>query len=119
MHVTGAANQKRMHDLKRFKRNKLVVKLKTYIRRATIYNNQFHPKNPIPTPNMKTVEAMSLTDLFWAGGDLIHPDKPWASDMPTREGIQAFLDKRGATEELQQISQEARQLVKWAFSYQS
>lgn len=108
-----------MQDLKRMKRAKLVVKHKTYLQRANLYNNQFHPNNPIPTPDLKTVEVMSLTDIFWAGGELSHPEKQWASDMPTREGIQAFLDKRGADEELQRISREARQLLQWAILHQS
>lgn len=60
-----------------------------------------------------------MTDIFWTGGALSHPDQPWASDPPTREGIMAFLVKRAADEELQRISREARQMLDWAIKYQS
>lgn len=61
---------------------------------------------------------MDITDVFWNGGSLTHPDELWATDPATQERIQAFLTKRAAEDELCRIAREARQLLLWACGHQ-
>lgn len=62
---------------------------------------------------------MDITDVFWNGGSLTHPEELWATDPATQEGIQAFLTQRAAEDELRRIAREARQLLLWACDYQA
>lgn len=117
--LVGTTNQKRSADLKKRKRKALISKRKTYNRRARDYNARFEPATPLPTPSLNEIEGMSITDVFWLGGALTHPDEPWASDVATRAGIKAYLTQRACEEELKRIAREVRQMVKWAVNYQS
>lgn len=69
-------------------------------------------------PTFDEVESMAVTDPFWDLGGLSHPDEPWATNKYTREGIQAYLLRRAAKEELKRIARECRQMVLWALEYQ-
>ncbi|EGF98175.1 uncharacterized protein MELLADRAFT_113768 [Melampsora larici-populina 98AG31] len=63
---------------------------------------------------------MDLSDLFWSGGStLSHLGEPWASDLPTREGIQFFLNLCSLQEELCRLACKAQQLTQWALEYQA
>lgn len=108
-----------MSEVKFHKRKALIRKHSSYHRRAMNYNNKFKPDILIPDPSLAEVEGMDICDLFWSGGSLSHPDEPWASDVATREGIQAYLLQRASEEELRRIAREARQLTQWAVMYQS
>lgn len=117
--LLGTTNQKRSADLKKRKRKALINKHKSYNRRAKDYNWRFQLVNPLPMPSLNEVEGMSITDVFWCGGALTHPDEPWASDEATRTGIQAYLSKRACDEELHRIATEVRQMLMWAVTYQA
>lgn len=62
---------------------------------------------------------MEITDPFWDGGQLSHPDEAWASEPETKEGIQAFLTCRSAREELSRIGREVRHILQWACQHQA
>lgn len=97
----------------------LQQKYKSYHRRAKAYNDNFCPTPPIQDPSLREVENMDINDLFWSGGStLSHPQEPWASDLATREGIQAYLSLRSSQEELCRIGREVRHLAQWALEYQ-
>lgn len=65
-------------------------------------------------PDAAEVKRLPLSDAFWDVGELSHPDEAWAVDQPTKAGIQAYLNKSRAGEELGRVARESRQLIKWA-----
>lgn len=99
-------------------KKQLRLKHQTYLRRVKDFNKRFKPDRPLPDPTYDEVECMAITDPFWDGGHLSHPDEPWASEAETKDGIQAFLTSRGCREELSRIGCEVRHLLKWACQYQ-
>lgn len=107
-----------MQYIKNLKNKILVTKYHTYRRRAEKYNTDFNPTHPIPVPTLKVVQSMPITDEFWDGGLISHPDEAWACDPPTRSGIQAYLINRACEEELSRVAREVRQMTKWAIEYQ-
>lgn len=109
-----------MSYVKSYKNKVFKRKYNTYHRRVKDYNDRFSPTPLIEDPALDDVERMDVSDLFWSGGStLSHPGEPWASDLPTREGIQFFLSLRSSKEELCRIAREARQLAQWAIDYQA
>ncbi|EGG00025.1 uncharacterized protein MELLADRAFT_112127 [Melampsora larici-populina 98AG31] len=116
----GTTSQGRLNYIKSHKSKLFKTKYNSYHRRVSGYNDRFQPEPLLDDPSLAEVERMEISDLFWAGGStLSHPEEPWANDLPTREGIQAFLSCRSAEEEMCCISREARQLSQWALEYQS
>ncbi|KAH9808531.1 hypothetical protein DFH28DRAFT_909133 [Melampsora americana] len=118
--TTGTTSQTQLNQIKSQKNKILQKKYRSHHRRVQAYNERFTPSPLIPDPSLADVERMDLSDPFWSGGStLSHPEEPWASDLPTRDGIQAFLAHRSSKEELCRIAREARQLTQWALDYQS
>lgn len=107
-----------MHHLKKHKKDALKKKFNTYHRHVSKYNVIFGPDHIIPLPKLETIETAPITDPFWDGGPVSHPDELWATDEDTKSGIQAFLMQRSAKEELRRIGSEARQLILWAIEYE-
>lgn len=96
-------------------------KQKTFTRKFGSYCalvEQYHAQNPGAAiqdlPTLEEVRRLSLDDAFWNIGHLTHPNEAWAVDLPTQQGIQAYLDVRGCEEELRRIAREVRQMVQQA-----
>lgn len=106
-----------MHQLKKHKKDTLKKKYNTYRRHVSKYNEMFRPGHTIALPTLEQIETTPISDPFWDGGPVSHPDEAWATDEDTKRGIQAFLTQRGAKEELRRIASEARQLILWAIEY--
>ncbi|EGF98630.1 uncharacterized protein MELLADRAFT_95541 [Melampsora larici-populina 98AG31] len=118
--TSGSTSQARMNEVKSHKNKAFKTKYNSYHRRVKAYNDQFAPRPLLDDPSLADVERMEITDLFWSGGStLSHTGEPWASDLPTREGIQLYLTLRSSQEELRRIAREVRQLTQWAVDYQS
>lgn len=100
------------------KKKLLKKKYNTYHRNVSKYNENRRRNSRIPDPSFEEVEEMPVTDEFWDLGALTHPAEDWATNKHTKAGIQAFLLKRAAVEELRRISRETRQLIEWALAYQ-
>lgn len=99
-------------------KKKLRLKHQTYHRRVMDFNKRFNPERPLADPSYEEIDQMPITDPFWDGGDLSHPEELWASEPETKDGIQAFLTVRAAREELSRIGREVRHLLNWACQYQ-
>lgn len=69
-------------------------------------------------PSAADIKALPLSDSFWDLGQLSHPNEPWAVDQPTKDGIQAYLKKSRATEEVGRLARESRQVLSWAVATQ-
>lgn len=67
-------------------------------------------------PDAAEIKRLVLSDPFWNVGDLSHPDEAWAVDQATKDGIQAYLHKSRANEEVRQVARECRQLMHSAFA---
>ncbi|KAH9807272.1 hypothetical protein DFH28DRAFT_1088079 [Melampsora americana] len=118
--TSGSTSQARMSEIKSHKNKAFKKKYNSYHRRVKAYNDRFTPRPLLDDPSLAEVERMEITDLFWSGGSsLSHPGEPWASDVPTREGIQLYLTLRSSQEELRRIAREVRHLTQWAVDYQA
>ncbi|KAH9822566.1 hypothetical protein DFH28DRAFT_1181288 [Melampsora americana] len=114
----GTNVQKKMNHLRTLKNTQLKRKHAMYTRLAQAYNEQFAPLTLLATPSLQEVEAMDLSHTFLNFGGLIHSDEPWAVDVPTQQGIEAYISICRCTEELWRIAKEARQMMNWAVQYQ-
>ncbi|KAH9810876.1 hypothetical protein DFH28DRAFT_1085386 [Melampsora americana] len=114
----GTNVQKKMNHLRTLKNTQLKQKHATYTQLAQAYNEQFAPLTLLATPSLQEVEAMDLSHTFLNFGGLIHSDEPWAVDVPTQQGIEAYISICCCTEELRRIAKEARQMMNWAVQYQ-
>ncbi|KAH9817964.1 hypothetical protein DFH28DRAFT_888967 [Melampsora americana] len=73
------------------KKNKaLLAKYNTY--KTNVENSyQTYPGSPsMLLPTFEEVKAFEIADVFWNMGHLTHPDEPWAVNLSTQSGIQAF-----------------------------
>ena len=114
----GTNVQAKMNHLRILKSAKLRRKHSTYTRLAHNYNERFGPNVPLPTPTLKEVEQMDITDRFFDCGHLTHPREPWAVDPRIQEGIEAHLDVLRCDEELRRIAKEARQMMNCGLAFQ-
>ncbi|KAH9810728.1 hypothetical protein DFH28DRAFT_902317, partial [Melampsora americana] len=115
----GTTNQAQLRERGRKKDAYFVRKYNTYHRHVSNYNRAYTPEEPIPDPTLEQLKMYSITDQFWDGSGLSHPDEPWAINDDVKTGIQAFLTKRSALEEIHRIGREVRQLIMWALDYQA
>ncbi|KAH9823531.1 hypothetical protein DFH28DRAFT_880299 [Melampsora americana] len=97
------------------KRNKaLALKYGTYKSNVEAYHEQYpeHPAMDLPT--LEDLKAMDIAHCFWNIGHLTHPDEPWAVDVSTQIGIQAFRTSRSCAEELERIACEVQHMIRSA-----
>ncbi|EGG06791.1 uncharacterized protein MELLADRAFT_86184 [Melampsora larici-populina 98AG31] len=94
-------------------KTKLVrVKYNTYARQVGKYENDYPDAVQPALPDLATVMAMEMDDVFWNRGELGLQDGD-----TDRDGINSFLSRRSACEELRRIAREARQMTGWANAY--
>ncbi|KAA1129025.1 hypothetical protein PGTUg99_024303 [Puccinia graminis f. sp. tritici] len=96
------------------KMNMFKKKWISYNNRATSFNSDFSPEVPLETPSFDDVKAFGIDNFFWSTSRLDHPSEPWAVDVNTQKGIQAYLTVTHCQDELRRIAREARQTVTWA-----
>ncbi|EGG00732.1 uncharacterized protein MELLADRAFT_93070 [Melampsora larici-populina 98AG31] len=76
------------------------------------YENDYPDAVQPALPDLATVMAMEMDDVFWNRGELGLQDGD-----TDRDGINSFLSRRSACEELRRIAREARQMTGWANAY--
>lgn len=103
--------QKKLAELKR--------KHSTYHRHVSMYNQVHRPAVTIADPSFEAIKSLPITDSFWDCSGLSHPNEDWATTPDVKTGIQAFLTKRAASEELCRLAREVRQLISWALDHQA
>ncbi|EGG00362.1 uncharacterized protein MELLADRAFT_93351 [Melampsora larici-populina 98AG31] len=91
------------------------TKYHTYMRRVDSYAIDFPDAVQPQSPELAEVMAMTLDDPFWNRGEL-DPAAGEEDDM-NRIGIESFLSRRSAGEELRRIGREARQMTAWSNMY--
>lgn len=106
-----------MPHLKKSNKDTLKKKFNTYLRHVMKYNETFGPHHKLSLPTLETIEAAAISDVFWDGGPVSHPDEPWATGDYTKKGIQLFLTQRSCKEEMRRIASECCQLIHWAIEY--
>lgn len=116
--LIGTRRQQGIAVRKQKMQKQLQLKHQTYHRRVKEYNERFKPVPLLPDPSYDDVYSMKITDPFWDGGNLSHPDEAWANETETKEGIQAFLTCRSSREELSRIGREVRHIIQWAIKHQ-
>ncbi|KAH9823853.1 hypothetical protein DFH28DRAFT_1117631 [Melampsora americana] len=95
-----------------------MVSVVQHLERSNFVTGHTNQAQPIPVPTFEDVKAMPMTHPFWDGSGLSHPDKPWAINNDVKTGIQAWLTRGSAREEVGRIGREVRQLILWALDYQ-
>ncbi|KAH9472605.1 hypothetical protein Pst134EA_003212 [Puccinia striiformis f. sp. tritici] len=105
-----ARYKKQMNEKVRLLKNKWLA----YDHRAQNYNSEFTPQTALETPTLEEVKSFGMEDAFWNMGPVSHPNEPWAIDSNIQKGISAYLTLIHCQDELNRISREARQAVKWA-----
>ncbi|KAH9815145.1 hypothetical protein DFH28DRAFT_893345 [Melampsora americana] len=108
--TTDQGRYKRIMD----KRNKaLGQKCATYKSNVETYCHEYPDAPAQPLPTFEEVKALDIADTFWNIGHLTHPKGPWAVDVATQTGIQAFRTARSCEEELERIACEVQQMMRW------
>jgi hypothetical protein len=102
--------KKQMNTKMKLLKNKWI----SYNHRAIHYNATYTPNPDLPTPTFDKVKSFQINNSFWNIGLLDHPNEPWAIEMETQKGIQAYLTIINCDDELRRISREARQALHWA-----
>ncbi|KAI7942193.1 hypothetical protein MJO28_012220 [Puccinia striiformis f. sp. tritici] len=105
-----ARYKKQMNEKVRLLKNKWLA----YDHRAQNYNSEFTLPTALETPTLEEVKSFGMEDAFWNMGPVSHPNEPWAIDLNIQKGISAYLTLIHCQDELNRISREARQAVKWA-----
>ncbi|KAA1065754.1 hypothetical protein PGT21_009265 [Puccinia graminis f. sp. tritici] len=111
---SGTRVQHRFKKQMNSKMNMFKKKWISYNNRATSFNSDFSPEVPLETPSFDDVKAFGIDNFFWSTSQLDHPSEPWAVDVNTQKGIQAYLTVTHCQDELRRIAREARQTVTWA-----
>ncbi|POV96465.1 hypothetical protein PSTT_15633 [Puccinia striiformis] len=106
----SARYKKQMNEKVRLLKNKWLA----YDHRAKNYNSEFTLQTALETPTLEEVKSFGMEDAFWNMGPVSHPNEPWAIDLNIQKGISAYLTLIHCQDELNRISREARQAVKWA-----
>ena len=88
-------------------------KWKTFQDHIIKYNRAYPSENLLINYTLDEAKKLTLGDMFWNFGHLTHPNEPWAVDIDTQRGIQAYLSLCRCKEELRRISREVKQLLKW------
>ncbi|EGF99819.1 uncharacterized protein MELLADRAFT_94087 [Melampsora larici-populina 98AG31] len=91
------------------------VKYSTYLRKVEKYALDFPDAVQPALPELGDVMAMTMDDPFWSRGK-VEPAVGVEADI-TRLGIENFLSRRSAGEELRRIGREARQMTAWSNMY--
>lgn len=117
--MLGTTSQAQLRERGRKKDVLFQKKYNTYHRHVSNYNRAYRRREPIPDPTFEELKNLPITDMFWDGSALSHPEEPWAINNDVKTGIQAFLTKRSALEEIRRIGREVRQLILWALDYQA
>lgn len=112
----GTKSQQAISNQIRAKQRTLKLKWQTYQLQSSRFNERFNPSPLIVCPELETVKSMPMDDVFWNIGNLTHPDEPWAVDVNTQKGIQAYLTLTHAQDELRRIARELRQQIRWALA---
>lgn len=94
------------------------VKYKTYKSQLQLYHDVYPDAIMLHLPPVEHIQTLSLEDWFWNIGNLTHPNEPWAVDLPTQIGIEAYWTERSCQEELWRLAREVRQLIQSAFVMQ-
>ncbi|KAI7941281.1 hypothetical protein MJO29_013355 [Puccinia striiformis f. sp. tritici] len=106
----SARYKKQMNEKVQLLKNKWLA----YDHRAKNYNSEFTLQTALETPTLEEVKSFGMEDAFWNMGPVSHPNEPWAIDLNIQKGISAYLTLIHCQDELNRISREARQAVKWA-----
>ncbi|KAH9809744.1 hypothetical protein DFH28DRAFT_1078897 [Melampsora americana] len=109
---TGARQQQYMARHLGDKTKAVRVKYNTYERRVEKYSTDYPDSVQPALPDLETVMTMEMDDEFWNRGEV-----GLEEDDTHRPGINSFLSRRSACEELRRIAREARQMTAWANSY--
>lgn len=115
----GTTGQNRMKGRGQKKEASFKQKYNKYHRHVSNYNRAHRPDVPLADPTFEEVKGLPITDVFWDGSGLTHPDEVWATNDDVKTGIQAFLTKRSSVEEMRRMGREVRQLILWALDHQS
>jgi hypothetical protein len=113
--IVGARQQQYLSKHLGDKTKEVRVKYNTYVRRVDKYALDFPDAVQPQRPELAGVMAMTLEDAFWNRAEL-DPAAGEEGDL-NRIGIQSFLSRRSAGEELRRIGREARQMTAWANMY--
>lgn len=106
-----------MARVDREKSRNVRVKYHTYERQVWKYHQHFTRARKLPLPDLVTVMKMTTEDPFWNRGEVEVGDQHEV--QRERVGIQSFLTRRSAHEELRRIAREVRQMMGWAVNYHS
>jgi len=113
-YIVGTRVQERFKKQMNSKMSLMKAKWTGYTIRAEEYNATYLPEIEIDTPTFDEVKELGMDQPFCMIGSLDHPKEPWANQLNTKKGIEAYLVIEHCHDELKRISREARQAVKWA-----
>ncbi|KAH9809780.1 hypothetical protein DFH28DRAFT_904187, partial [Melampsora americana] len=110
----GTTDQARFKEVMEKKNKALLNKYNTYKSNVEAYHVAYPDLPNLQLPTFDEVKTLPITDPFWNIGHLTHPDEPWAVDLATQTGIQAFRVVRSCEEELERISCEVQNMARSA-----
>ncbi|EGG12088.1 uncharacterized protein MELLADRAFT_89318 [Melampsora larici-populina 98AG31] len=114
---TGTRQQQHMVKVCSNRAKDLRNKYNTYSRRVQKYHTNYRTRPRVELPDFETVEAMDVDDPFWNRGENeVEPGNEPEAER-NRRGIDAYLARRGALEELRRIARESRHMMGWAIEY--
>ena len=112
----GYKQQARYKDVMMKKNRTLQQKYQTFDTHVDRYHHEYPDSPIIQLPTLADVKDLSVDDPFWNVGSLTHPNEPWAVDINTQHGIQAYRTLRSCEEELARIAREVRKMVRWSLA---
>ncbi|KAH9817363.1 hypothetical protein DFH28DRAFT_1124762 [Melampsora americana] len=110
----GTSEQARYKEVMEKKNKALLNKYNTYKANVEAYHVEYPDLPNLQLPIFEEVKSLPITDPFWNIGHLTHPDEPWAIDLATQTGIQAFRGVRSCEEEVERISCEVQNMARSA-----
>ncbi|KAH9824271.1 hypothetical protein DFH28DRAFT_861497, partial [Melampsora americana] len=110
----GTTKQGRYKNIMEKRNKALLQKYKTYMANVESYHQIYPNAPPLQLPTFEEVKSLDIANVFWNIGHLTHPDEPWAVDLATQTGIQAFRTARSGEEELERISYEVQNMARYA-----
>lgn len=112
--LTGTSEQPRYKSIMEKRDKALLQKFNTFKSNVENYHLLYPDRPGIQLPTFDEIKKLDINDPFWNIGNLTHPEEPWAADLSTQAGIQAFRTARSGEEEVERIAYEVQNMVRSA-----